>query len=421
MRISIIGSGYVGSVTGICFAEMGHEVILVDVDERKVKSMNGGVPPVFEEGLEDLLKKNRTRVQATTDLFNGVKGSDCTFMCVGTPSREDGSIDLTYIKSAAESIGEAIKAKDAFHTVVVKSTVLPGTAETVVLPRITSRSGKNRGIDFTVVSNPEFLREGNAVFDFFNPDRIVIGSLDKQGEDLLLDLYRPFTCPFIKTTPSTAEMIKYASNAFLATKISFANEIGNLCKEIGIDVYEVFAGVGLDKRISPAFFNAGIGFGGSCFPKDVKALVAFAHEKSLEPKILAAALDLNEYQPLRLLEILEKHISIAGKTIGVLGLAFKPDTDDIRESRAIPVVQELLRKGAQVVAYDPLAMEQFRKLFPEVLYANGPGEVLNGDAVLIVTEWKQFEELDYRGKTVIDGRRNAKARKEASIYEGVCW
>ena len=421
MRISIIGSGYVGSVTGICLADLGHEIVLVDLDTNKVNSLNNGVPPVYESGLEALLQKNKKRVIATTDIHQGISNTECTFICVGTPSRDDGSIDLSFIRSAATSIGESIKEKTGFHTIVVKSTVLPGTCETVVLPLVSTASGKEVGKDFTVVSNPEFLREGNAVFDFFNPDRIVIGTPDETGDKVLRDLYRSFSCPFISTNPSTAEMIKYVSNAFLATKISFANEIGNLCKKGGIDVYEVFSGVGLDKRINPAFFNAGIGFGGSCFPKDVKALVAFAHENGLQPALLSAALELNDSQPLRLLDLLERHVRIPGGKIGVLGLAFKPDTDDIRESRAIPIIGALLKRGAKVTAYDPLAMEHFRSLFPQVIYADSPDEVLENDAVLIVTEWKQFESLDYHGKTVIDGRRNLKARKEAAVYEGVCW
>lgn len=258
---------------------------------------------------------------------------------------------------------------------------------------------------------------------FFNPDRIVIGVKDERTKLILEELYKPFKCPKLITDIKTAEMIKYASNAFLATKISFANEIGNICKKLGIDVYEVFRGVGLDHRINPAFFRAGIGFGGSCFPKDVKALIRKAEELGEEPRILRAVIEVNERQPLKLIELLKKHIpNLKGKTIGILGLAFKPDTDDVRESRAIPIVRALLEERANIIAYDPKAMDNFAKIFPQIKYANSAEDVTaKSEAVLMVTEWKEFEKLNYRGKIVIDGRRIEKAMKEAKIYEGVCW
>jgi UDPglucose 6-dehydrogenase len=269
--------------------------------------------------------------------------------------------------------------------------------------------------------NPEFLREGSAVTDFFEPDRIVFGTEDERSPRILEKLYRPFHCVKVSTTIKTAEMIKYVSNAFLATKISFANEVGNLCKRSGIDVYEVFRGVGLDRRINPAFFRAGIGFGGSCFPKDVKAFIAEAAARGEDPRILKAVIQVNEAQPLKLLELLKRHIAdLRGRRIGLLGLAFKPDTDDIRESRAVPVVERLQAEGAVVVAFDPQAMAAFAKRFPQITYAS-PAEVLKSDAVLIITEWPEFERLDYTGKLVIDGRRIATAQKDAAVYEGVCW
>ena len=417
MNISIIGCGYVGTVTGAGFAELGNDVTLVDIDENKVNTLNSARSPIFEPGLEKLITKNIERLHATMDLRE-IEYSDISFICVGTPSNDDGSIDLGYIKSAAEDIGKVLKNKTSFHLVVVKSTVVPGTTEEVVRPIIERASNKE---DFGVAMNPEFLREGSAVEDFFNPDRIVFGAEDESSKAILEELYESFNCLKLCTDIKTAEMIKYACNSFLAAKISFANEIGNVCKTLGIDTYNVFKGVGLDHRINPAFFRAGIGFGGSCFPKDVKALIAKAEQLGESPKILRAVVEVNEGQPLKMIELLRKHVpDLRGTRIGVLGLSFKPDTDDIRESRAVPVVERLIEEGATVIAYDPLAMDFFKRLFPLVEYAS-PEEVLNTDAVLIVTEWQEFESLDYRGRIVIDGRRVAKARYEAAIYEGVCW
>ncbi len=422
MRISVIGAGYVGMVTGICFAELCNEVVFVDVDEERVNAINSGKAPISERGLDELMQKNRSKYRATKN-YSSIIDTDITFICVGTPSRDDGSIDLTFIKSAATEIGKVLKAKKGFHTVVVKSTVIPGTTENVVKPIIEKMSGKNAFKDFGLAMNPEFLREGNAVHDFFNPDRIVMGIRDERTKNVLETLYETFNCPKLVTDIKTAEMIKYASNAFLATKISFANEIGNICKKLGVDVYEVFKGVGLDHRINPAFFRAGIGFGGSCFPKDVRALIAKAEELGVNPKILRAIIEVNEEQPVKMIELLKKHVSsLRGRRIGILGLAFKPDTDDIRESRAIPIVEKLIEEGAEIIAYDPEATDNFRKIFPYISYANSAEEVVaRSDAVLIVTEWKEFEELNYKGKIVIDGRRLEKAMKEAKIYEGVCW
>lgn len=420
MRISIIGCGYVGTVTGTGLAEFGNDVLLVDIDEEKVDTLNSGRSPIFEPGLDELIVKNRARLHATVD-FRGLEYSDISFICVGTPSKDDGSMDLRYIKSAAEDIGKALEKKTDFHLVVVKSTVVPGTTEEVVSATIERASNKKAFGDFGVAMNPEFLREGTAVEDFFNPDRIVFGTEDERSKRILEELYKSFDCPKLSTGIKTAEMIKYVSNSFLATKISFANEIGNICKRLGIDTYKVFEGVGLDNRINPSFFRAGIGFGGSCFPKDVRALIAKAEELGEHPQILRAAIAMNDEQPLKLIEVLKKHVpDLKGRKIGVLGLTFKPDTDDIRESRAIPILERLIEEGATVVVYDPEAMDTFKKLFPQIVRAT-PEEVLNTDAVLIVTEWQEFEDLNYTGKIVIDGRRVEKARKGAAIYEGVCW
>ncbi|AHL22944.1 UDP-glucose dehydrogenase family protein [Thermococcus nautili] len=427
MRVSVIGSGYVGLVTGMGFVKLGNEVIFVDVDERKIEMINKAQPPIYEEGLEELMREFRGKYRATKDYREAILNSDVTFIAVGTPSREDGSIDLTYVEQASREIGRALREKDDYHVVVVKSTVLPGTTENVVKPIIERESGKKAFKDFGLAMNPEFLREGVALKDFLNPDRIVIGVLDERTREVLGELYAPIDAPKLFTDIKTAEMIKYASNAFLATKISFANEIGNICKRLGIDSWKVFEGVGLDHRISPYFFRTGIGWGGSCFPKDVKALIRKAEEIGENPIILKAVVEVNERQPLKLIELLRRHVpELRGKTIGVLGLAFKPDTDDVRETRAYVIIKKLLEEGARVVAYDPQAMENFKRFYPDVgeqiEYASSGREVLEGsDAVLIVTEWREFEELDYSGKIVIDGRRVRKAEETAEIYEGVCW
>jgi len=420
MRISVIGSGYVGIVTGIGFAELKNSIIFVDIDKDKIDTINSGKPPIYERGLEELMKRNKERYHATED-YREILKTELTFMCISTPSNADGSINLDFVKSASQSIGEVLKEKDDFHTVVVKSTVIPGTTEEVIKPLIENASNRKASKDFGIAMNPEFLREGSAVEDFFNPDRIVIGVEDEKSKEILLELYSKFKCENMITDIKSAEMIKYASNSFLATKISFANEIGNICKRLGIDAYEVFKGVGLDHRINPSFFRAGIGFGGSCFPKDVKALVAKAEELDEHPEILKAVLKVNEKQPLKLIELLKKHIpDLKDKKIGILGLAFKPDTDDIRETRAEPIIKTLLDEGADVIAYDPKAMSTFSKIFPQIKYAT-PEKVLESDAILIVTEWNEFETLDYSGKIVIDGRRIEKAGREAKVYEGVCW
>lgn len=421
MKISVLGCGYVGAVTGVCFAELGHDVFFVDVDPAKVEAIGSGNSPIYEPGLDELLAKNRIRISATTDIHQAVRETEITFVCVGTPSNGDGSIDLTYMRSACRDIGHVLKQKDENHIVVIKSTLLSGTTEGVVRRILEEESGKIAHTDFGLASNPEFLREGSALLDFFSPDRIIIGVADEISRRVLEHLYAPFECPKVITTIRVAEMIKYVSNAFLATKISFANEIGNICKKTGVDTTEVFWGVGLDHRINPAFFQSGIGFGGSCFPKDVRALISQAESIGVEPKLLRNVVGVNEKQPLKLVDLLQSHVPDLNKRrIGLLGLAFKPNTDDIRESRAIPIVERLLKEGANVIAYDPLAMNNFRKLYPQIEYASSAEDALDADAILIATEWKEFEELDYSGKIVIDGRGVEKARG-GKIYEGVCW
>ncbi len=421
MKISIIGTGYVGSVTGVCFADMGHQIHFVDIDQTKLDAINSGNSPVFEPDLNDLLMKNRTKITTTRDISEAVNQTDLTMICVGTPQKTDGSSDLRFINDAAHTIGKALARKKKYHTIIIKSTVLPGTTNNIVQPILEKESGKQATMDFGVGSNPEFLKEGSAVQDFFHTDRVVIGANDSKTITTLENLYKPLHAPIFTTDIKTAEMIKYVSNAFLATKISFANEIGNLCKVNGIDSYEVFKGVGMDSRINPHFFRSGIGFGGSCFPKDIHAMISFAESQGVETRILEAVIKTNDDQPQKLIALLRKHLDIRGKKIGILGLSFKPDTDDIRESRAIPVVQTLLQEGAHVIAYDPMAMPAFKNMFPMISYAKKSNEVLNSDAVLIITEWEEFFNLDYTGKLVIDGRKVNKAGREAAIYEGICW
>jgi UDPglucose 6-dehydrogenase len=421
MRISVVGTGYVGLTTAVGFASKGHHVTSLDIDQKKVESLRAGKCPIYEPGLSELLNQvmGEGRFRAESDPAC-LSESDLIFICVGTPSKEDGSIDLTQLRRASEDIARNLGGE--YPIIVVKSTVVPGTTESVVIPTMERVSGRKAGRGFGVCVNPEFLREGKALEDFFHPDRVVIGQLTSREGDLLEGLYRDFGCPILRTNLRTAEMIKYASNAFLAARISLINEIGNLCKFLGIDTREVARGIGLDKRIGPHFLSSGIGFGGSCFPKDVKALIARGREMGYEMKILKAVLEVNENQPLRLIPLLEKHLGrLEGKRIGVLGLAFKPDTDDVREAPSLKIVSHLLKMGAKVRAYDPKAMENFKRYFPDLEYCTSAEEVLDSDAVLILTEWQEFEKLDYSGKIVVDGRGVEAARKTAKIYEGVCW
>ncbi|MBC7084737.1 MAG: UDP-glucose/GDP-mannose dehydrogenase family protein [Methanomethylovorans sp.] len=431
MRVSVIGTGYVGSVTAACFAELGHEVICVDVDEKKVSMINAGKAPIWEEGLEELLKKHaEKRIIATSDYDYAVQKSDISFICVGTPSDEKGNIDLSIVESAAVSLGEAMSKKDHYHVVVVKSTVVPQTTEKFVLPLLESYSGKKASKDFGVAMNPEFLREGKAVYDFMHPDKIVVGAIDERTFFMVSELYRRLNCNVTHTKPTTAEMIKYTNNALLSTKISFANEIGNICKKMGVDTYEVMEEVGKDYRISPHFLNCGAGFGGSCFPKDVRAIIGKAEELGYKPKLLRSVIEVNEEQPMYIIRLLSKKMDrLKGKRITVLGLAFKNDTDDIRESRSIPVISELLRQEADVVAYDPMAMEHMKKVFPDITYCNSVSKALkDADACLIMTEWDQFRSLDkefaeMKRPLIIDGRHliNPKELSVKIEYEGLCW
>ncbi len=429
MRISIIGTGYVGLSTGVGFAVKGNEVVCVDIDSKKVEKINKGISPIYEPLLDGYLKKvlAEKKFRATTDLKGAIEGTEVSFISVGTPSREDGSIDLKYIEEVSKRIGEVLKGKE-YHVVVVKSTVVPGTTEKVVIPNLEKSSGKKAGTDFGVCMNPEFLKEGKAMEDFLKPDRVVAGALDRKSGDVIGRLYENFKAPVLRTDLKTAEMIKYASNALLATKISFSNEIGNICKRLGIDVNEVMKGVGLDSRISERFLRAGCGYGGSCFPKDVDALIRKAKDLGYEPKLLQEVHDLNLRQKVKMVEQLESKVGgLKGKTVCVLGLAFKPDSDDIREASSIPVISKLIEKGARVKAYDPKAKENMRKVFPDVEYAETAKDAIkDSDACLVVTEWKEFGDLSdrdfgaMRTKVVIEGRRILD-RNRVSKFDGICW
>jgi len=443
MRVSIIGTGYVGLVTGACLAEVGHEVACVDVDSRKVDHINRGETPIYEEGLEDLLRRNvGTRLRATTDIRRAVHDSEITFIAVGTPF--DGQrIDLSYIRQVARDIGAVLREKDGYHVVVVKSTVVPGTTDEVVLPLLEEASGKRAGAAFGVGMNPEFLTEGVAVSDFMEPDRIVVGGMDARTTDVLARVYAPFKdVPVMHTNNKTAEMIKYTSNAVLATLISFSNEIGNLCSRLGgVDVADVMQGVHLaryfttsleDGRRATApitsFLYAGCGFGGSCLPKDVKALVAHGEAAGQPMPLLDTVVKINEQQPRRVVDLLEKHFpSLAGVRVSVLGLAFKPDTDDMRESPAIPIIRDLLALGAVVSAYDPVAAESAKKVLPAkgIRFVQDLEHALrDADAALIVTSWQEFlgipgilSRLEHP-PLIVDGRRMLDKRR-VGRYAGI--
>lgn len=393
MNICVIGTGYVGLVTGSVFADLGNEVICVDNNPAKVEMLARGEMPIYEPGLEELVKRNveDRRLFFTGDLPHAVKRSDVIFICVGTPPTETGDPDMRYVQAVAKSIAENL---NAYKVVVNKSTVPVGTGNMV---REIIEAHRPEPIDFDVVSNPEFLREGSAIKDTLEPDRIVIGAPSKIVAMKLLELYAPLERPMIITDVASAEMIKYASNAFLATKISFANSIANICDEVGADVVQVTKAMGLDNRIGSAFLHAGLGYGGSCFPKDSSALVRTAEKNGFDFKLLRAVIDVNKEQPYRFLDRLRDGLggSFEGKTIGMLGLAFKPNTDDMRDAKSVELIARILAEGGHVKAYDPIAIENTREIFPTICYARNAYEAAEEvDALMIVTEWNEFKLLD---------------------------
>ncbi|MCD6434700.1 MAG: UDP-glucose/GDP-mannose dehydrogenase family protein [Candidatus Diapherotrites archaeon] len=409
MNIAVIGAGYVGLVTGACLAELGNNVVCVDIDKRKINKLKQGKVPIYEPGLEEIVRKNltRKRLAFTTKIEKAVNFGEIIFICVGTPARKDGSADLSYLEKAAEQIAKL--AKDN-KIVVIKSTVPVLTARKV--HKILKQHSKSN-VEFYVISNPEFLREGSAVKDFMNPDRIVIGGINKEAIRKVCELYRPFNVPILETTPESAEIIKHASNSFLATKISFINMVANLCEKVNANIKDVALGIGLDKRIGTAFLNAGIGFGGSCFPKDIEAFIKVGEKHRCNFALLKEVIKINVRQRKLFVKKIEDVLyGLENKTIAVLGLAFKPNTDDIRKAPAIEIIRLLLDKGAKIKAYDPKAMDNMRKIFPHIQYCNNPYETLaNSDAMVLITEWEEFKKLNFekvkkimKQAIIIDGR-----------------
>ncbi len=395
MHIAVIGTGYVGLVTGACFAEFGVDVTCVDVDTLKVDNLNKGIIPIYEPGLDKIVEKNTSagRLHFTTDIKSAVEGAQVVFLAVGTPPQPDGSPDMSYYRQAAKDIAESI---NGYKVLVTKSTVPVGTGKWL---REFVAANLPIETDFGVASNPEFLREGAAIADFMRPDRVVIGSNEERSIDVMKDLYRPLyliETPIVITSLEAAELIKYAANAFLATKITFINEIANLCDAIGCDVHDVARGMGMDNRIGRKFLHPGPGYGGSCFPKDTRALTTVADKFGVETRIVDAVVEANERQRDAMIPKIEKLVGdLKGKHIGVLGLSFKPETDDMRESPATDIIKQLVKLGATVKAFDPVAMPEARHYLPEIGYAVDEYDAIDGaDALVIITEWNQFRALD---------------------------
>ena len=421
MKIAVIGTGYVGLVTGVCLAEIGHQVTCIDVDHKKIAMMADGYSPIFEPDLEKLMKRNLLdgRLHFTTAHKEAMATVDVIYIAVGTPQRSDGTSDLQYIQQAARQIGTSLQ-KDSI--VVTKSTVPVGTNE-LIQKWIEQTSRSNNKVE--VVSNPEFLREGSAVYDTFHGDRIVIGSENKTAAAVLEDINQPFGIPIYHTDRKSAELIKYASNAFLATKISFINEISAICEKVGANVDDVALGMGKDKRIGDQFLQAGIGYGGSCFPKDTNALVQIAGNHQHNFQLLKSVIEVNNTQQNKLIEKAKEVVGpLQGKKIALLGLAFKPNTDDMREAASIPIARSLVEEGAEVLAYDPIAISNAKGHLPkEVTFKESLIEVLTGaDAALIITEWKEIKEVDLdvyvkrmTSPIVIDGR-NCYSLEDAAKY-----
>ena len=420
MRIAMIGTGYVGLVSGACFADFGHRVCCVDKDSSKIDGLNNGVMPIWEPGLESLVKSNadRGRLTFTTDLAAAVAEAEAIFIAVGTPARRgDGHADLTFVFEAVREVAKHIKPGTV---VVTKSTVPVGTGDRI--EKILHEEGVS---DVSVASNPEFLREGAAIADFKHPDRIVVGAEDDRAQDVLREIYRPLflnRAPILITGRRTAELTKYAANAFLAVKISFINEIADLCEAVDADVQDVARGIGLDNRIGPKFLHAGPGYGGSCFPKDTLALLQTADSAGVGQRIVRTTVEVNDDRKAKMVERVSRALGgdLKGKRVGVLGLAFKPNTDDMREAPSIPIVNALVERGAEVLAYDPVAREQAEKIFSGITFSDDPYAAADGaDALVIVTEWDEFRALDLdrvaatlKGKVLVD-LRNVYDRTDA--------
>lgn len=430
MKITIIGTGYVGSVTGACLSDLGNEVICLDVDKEKIEKFSKGIIPIYEPGLSDVIKRNvrEGRLKFTTDSGKAIRDSEIIFISVGTPSNDDGSVDMRYIESAAAEIG---KHMNGYKVIVDKSTVPVGTADR--MREIILKNQKEKH-DFDLVSNPEFLREGEAIKDFMNPDRVIIGADNAKAREVMLRIYQGIERtgkPIMVTDVKSSEMIKYASNAMLATRISFMNEIARLCEKTGADIKSVSKGMGLDTRIGPRFLQAGVGYGGSCFPKDVRGLIATGRQHGVDFKVIKAVDEVNEEQKKWLIpKIVHELKDMKGSRIAVWGLAFKPKTDDMREAPSITIINKLQELGASVAAFDPEAEHVAKKIFKGVEYARTPYEALKGcDALVIVTEWDEFRNLDMskarsmmRKPIIFDGRNiySPKEMKELGFaYHGI--
>ena len=431
MNVSVVGSGYVGTTLAACLADLGHDVTAIDIDESIVARLNAGESPIHEPGLQPLLNAYAgSRLVGSTE-YDSVADADVVFLTIQTPAREDGSIDIGPLEAAARDAGRALADTTDYTLLVVKSTVVPGMTEEVLIPAIEAESGLTEGVDFGVAVNPEFQSQGSAVDDFMSPDKIVLGT---DGDDRALDrfaeLYEPLVAewetPVVETGRREAAMVKYANNVFLAGKISLINELANVCKEYGVDSYEVADAIGLDERIGERFLRSGVGWGGSCFPKDTAAIMAAALEAGYDPELLEAVVGVNEKQPQRMLDLLEDHVAVADERVAVLGLAFKPGTDDIRGSRAKPIIEGLQARGASVVAYDPLANEAMGAEYPGVEYVESAAAALEGaSGALVVTDWDEFAALDAEfdamaDPVVVDGRRIV-SRRAGLTYEGLTW
>jgi len=418
MRVGIIGCGYVGLTTGVCIAELGHTIVCVDNDEEKIKKLLSGLLPIFEPGLDSLIKKNKKRIKFSANIKDAVVGNEVVFICVGTPSNSDGSPDLSYVENVAREIAKYL---DSYKIIVEKSTVPVETAEWV---KKTIERYKKNNVEFDVVSNPEFLKEGTAVNDFLFPDRVVIGVESEKAKKVMLNLYQKIKSPKVVVDTKSAEIIKHASNSFLATKISFINAVANICELSGADVEKVALGMGLDKRIGKYFLNAGVGYGGSCFPKDVDAFIWISEKLGYDFSLLKEVKKINEKQKELFVKKIEDTLWILkDKTIGILGLSFKPNTDDIREAPSIYVIKTLKQKGAKIKVYDPKAMDKMKQVFPDIEYCKGTYEVVkNSDCLVILTEWPEFKKIDLKKvksllnqPIIIDGRNIFEPQKMVKL------
>ena len=409
-NICVVGVGYVGIVTAACFADLGNKVRALDIDKDRIAGLKKGTMPIYEIGLKELIDRNiaANRISFTTSYKEGLQDAEFVFIAVGTPSGVDGEADLQYVATAARSIADHI---NEGMIIINKSTVPVGTGDWV--SDIIYEQNPD-AVGFSVVSCPEFLREGSAIVDFMNPHRIVVGSLDEEAADKVAQLHLPLRAPIVVTDLRTAEMIKYASNAFLATKISFINEIANICEDLGADVMEVSNGMGFDSRIGPAFLNAGIGYGGSCFPKDVQALAYMAEEKGRHPQLLHSVMEINTDRRVMAVEQVKSLLNnedLTGKTIGLLGLSFKPNTDDMRDAPSVTIARMLINDGARVRAFDPIAMKEAAKLLPDVEMTENPYILAEGcDLLMVNTEWNEFRQLDLK--------RINEAMNEAVLFDG---